>query len=392
MAFTEMGQFDEKVLMFLKKTIHQFYNISGSRIFEYKHRRLGFLCNVVLEFEKILDEMGGLDLETSYRTWLSSCIIHIRDIHSGYGIRDIAYALLVVWYRRFPDEADIVMRRFVSDAGCWSDIKRFLSLWRELGGSIGEGGVVGRVVSIIINQLWIDYGIWNRVFGEYMEKLSNGFGPFLRPRAYDYISNTAKWVPREKSKYSWLYDYFVIAWATKACWRIGGGHCMDRWRKEFRKLVSCLCRELYQEGRIKNIKEANDYLRMVWEGGDIIDEAEWRIILEQFCLTCCLAIDTIPIVNMRYYEFGTDDFWRAISYAILISQRGNIGRFMLGNTWIVSRREDDISDIVARIRKVVGVNLGCVISGGSQKAIDLLMEASEISGYECKDKLFYIGT
>lgn len=379
-------KFDEKVLAFLKNTIQHFWGICGNGGVEYKHRRLVFLHNIVLEFEKILDGMGGLGVESSYRTWLSSCIIHIRDVRYGYGILDIAYALLVVWYRRYPDEADLVIRRFVSDIGCWSDIKRFLGLWRELGGEV-EGGVIGRVVSIMIDQLWLDNEKWNCVFGEYMKKLGDGLGPCSRPRAGDYISNAAKWVPREKSKHGWLYDYFVIAWGTKAGWRRSGGGCMDRWRKDFRKVVSCLCREL-QPDFISEKLEAKDFVRIAYEGRlGVEGEAGWRTVLDRFCSVCGLAIDTIPIVDLRYYDFGTDDFWRAVSYAILIAQRGVIGRFMLGDNWIVSRREDSLLDIIARIRPVMGLGGG----GGSQKAIDLFMEASEVSGYEYRDKLFYIG-
>jgi len=412
-AAVEMFQVDEKVLAFLKNIIQHFWRICGSGGVEYKHRRLVFLRNIVLEFDKILDEMGRLGVESSYCTWLSSCIIHIRDVRFGYGIRDIAYALLVVWYRRYPDEADLVMRRFVSDVGCWSDIKRFLGLWRELGGE-GEGGVVGRVVAIMIDQLWLDHGVWNRVFGEYMKKLDDGLGPCSRPRAGDYISNAAKWVPREKSKYGWLYDYFVIAWGAKACWRRGGGGSMDRWRKDFRKVVSGLCRELQPDFMSEKL-EAKDFARMAYEGRlGFEGEAGWRKVLDRFCSVCELAIDTIPVVDLQfgfrlpsvvvsqippmlwtsvlrivqYYDFGTDDFWRAISYAILIAQRGNIGRFMLGDNWIVSRREDHLSDIVARIRRVVG---GGVDRGCSQNTIEMLMEASEVSGYEYRDKLFYIG-
>lgn len=332
-----MSTIDNLVLDFFENSVRCFYD-----------RKLD-IHDMTLKFEKILVLLGGLYIDLEYRKWLADCIVHIRDIRSGgHGIRELAYVLLAVFYCYFPDEADDIMRRFVV-VGCWSDIKRFLGIWRNLGydtDSRGGSLVEGRVIDIMVDQLWADV-LLNRK------------------------SLAAKWVPREKSSYGWLYDHFVLAWSKKAGWKDGR---MDSWRRKFRKILRRLNREL--DGIVAKIEPKD----LVYEAiqnkcFDIELDKKWCVEFDRFSRYCDIPIDTIPIIHIRYDDLRAD-IYSKIAYAILIAQYG-IGRIMFHGYWVVATKSDDFSDIISRIRNVL--DSGCEF--GYDCYMDMINEASDASGY-----------
>lgn len=388
--------------------------------------------NVASKFESVVVLLGGLYIEPEYRKWIADCIVHIRDFRSGgYGIRELAYVLLAVWYCYYPDDADTVMLRFVvGGAGCWSDIKRFLGVWRKLGYHTDSrnGGVIeGRVVSIMVDRLWSYYGgqkMLASVSRRYiarceMSKANEALGYFVTTQVCSKIAEDeclkqyygmgrsevaglAKWVPREKSpRYGWLYDQFVLAWGSKAGWR---GERMDTWRRRFRKV---LCRIGGDAAPSARHMAPKDLVRLAIQGRDNNLDQLWHECLDRFCDVCYLPYDTIPVVNVCDNELYTSPNNRIgkgncivrrsphqtsnstpigranlnvrmcskLAYAILIAQRGT-GRIMVGNgQWIVAEKSDNFSDIILRMRDVVRY---C----GLSKGMDMIREASETTGYE----------
>ena len=224
--------------------------------------------------------------------------------------------------------------------GCWSDIKRFLGVWNNIIENIQNThiipfyienlqclnekkyNVIHRVVSIMIDQLWIDNQIWTQAFNDYIEnrkqffgidgvKRINGIKLKPRPIASDYISCSSKWIPRERSSYGWLYDYFVLAWAFKSGWKGDSKKfkVLDHWRCKFRKIVVSLYREYknsldcssYISLKSDDLLEPKDCVKNMIVKSPILKKTsldyeifnmKWSKLLEQFCLYCQLPLDT----------------------------------------------------------------------------------------------------
>ena len=116
---------------------------------------------------------------------LYKMIAHTRDIRRGRGEYQLAYMLIWVWYNYYPELALFAFRQFVqgSKYGSWKDIKYFCQyIFNKTGND--NHLCIRYAVSLLVHQLCAD----NEHF-----KLG------------EKISFAAKWAPREKSKYHWLY-------------------------------------------------------------------------------------------------------------------------------------------------------------------------------------------
>lgn len=162
---------------------------------------------------------------------LAESIVFCRDRKKGCGQRDEAYQMLFIWYKYFPDWALRLFGRFVYDgAGSWADVKYFCGY---LAGIRCEDAYVSTCVENLTNtlidrmntQIESDRVQWDLAIADYLEKRDIIFrdgvdvsmlgGLPKRPRALETISMAVKWVPRESSKYRWLFDKMVLRWGRK---------------------------------------------------------------------------------------------------------------------------------------------------------------------------------
>jgi hypothetical protein len=162
---------------------------------------------------------------------LAESIIFCRDRKKGCGQRDEAYQMLFIWYKYFPDWALRLFGRFVYDGvGSWADVKYFCGY---LAGIRCEDTYVSTCVENLTNalidrmntQIESDQVQWDLAIADYLEKRDIIFrdgidvsmlgGLPKRPRALETISMAVKWVPRESSKYRWLFDKMVLRWGRK---------------------------------------------------------------------------------------------------------------------------------------------------------------------------------
>jgi len=142
---------------------------------------------------------------------LFKMIAQTRDIRNGKGERSFTYMMIYEWYLIQPDlairalEACVgvrndgcdVIRRVVPDFqwgngyGCWKDIKYFCGYVRSQSPK-GEDDPLIRIAMTLLNQqLYLD---WISVDDEKR-------------------SLSCKWVPREKSKYKWLFQKMAMQWS-----------------------------------------------------------------------------------------------------------------------------------------------------------------------------------
>ncbi len=133
-----------------------------------------------------------------YISILYKMIGQTRDIIDGKGEYTLSYMMIYTWFSFYPELAKFALRCFVNlgdnthPYGSWKDIKYFCEYCKSQG-TPSTHPLIQYAVKLTNQQIECDY---------------TKYITFL-----DDISLAAKWVPREKSSFGWLYrelacDYF----------------------------------------------------------------------------------------------------------------------------------------------------------------------------------------
>jgi len=132
------------------------------------------------------------EVAKGYLSVLYRMIGHTRDIIDGKGEYTLGYMMVHTWYQFFPQLALFALKCFVDlgdrtvhQYGSWKDLKYFCEYCKSKGADINSE-LVQYSVSLINEQLKRDYATF----------LSNSSD----------VSLVAKWAPREKSSFGWLYE------------------------------------------------------------------------------------------------------------------------------------------------------------------------------------------
>lgn len=310
-------------------------------------------------------------------------ILYNRNISNGLGRRDSTYEMIA----NLPlDKAIDVLRDCVHNYGSWADIKYFC---RYVRANDLDDRLIDGAVSIINQQLDLDFDTWNAAFDAHL--LNRRTTP--RPVGRDILSFAAKWVPREKSAMGWIFDRIVEMRSPPA-------HYNSRYRREFRKMVSTLNRELdtveikqcngrsqdilYENipinARIRQSRSFSHY--PVVQGG----RGNWRHVdiaaLVRIALSPNVTESQIQFVNAAWPRMNTgfddvipivdisriDDRNYAIGVAILIAQNSSYGRLILSEhqpSCVVATADDAFMDIILRIKPclngVTDSNIGAAV-------------------------------
>ena len=122
---------------------------------------------------------------------IKQLIIHTRNIHYGKGEQQLSYMMLFELFQIFPNDAESLLEQFVLRHGSWRDIS-YLSFYIFKTTSNTDHPFIRIAIRKMNEQLHIDLLCKNK--GEK-------------------ISNAAKWVPREKSKFFWIFDKLAEDWS-----------------------------------------------------------------------------------------------------------------------------------------------------------------------------------
>lgn len=140
---------------------------------------------------------GSLDLQT-----LFIVLAYVRDIDGGMGERKLTYAMLDVWYERFPVLAVYALEALIlCGYGSWRDVPGLCNYIKEVRRE--NHPLIETAVDFMLRHVDADDGL------------------------------AAKWVPRETSKKNlWLFDLFVSRWYNSSkC-------CTQEKRRQFRRMIS----------------------------------------------------------------------------------------------------------------------------------------------------------
>jgi len=164
--------------------------------------KLSFILRDMLTFIKNKVQSSSLperEVAKGYLSILYRMIGHTRDIIDGKGEYTLSYMMIHNWYEFYPELSKFALKCLVDlgdnnvhQYGSWKDIKYFCEYCKTQGENV-EHPLIQYAVKITNEQLSKDY----------VSHTSNSNG----------ISLVAKWIPREKSSFSWLYtslatDYY----------------------------------------------------------------------------------------------------------------------------------------------------------------------------------------
>jgi len=148
-------------------------------------------------------------------------ILYVRDVKQ-LGDNYAAYDMIYWFSRRYVRETkDLIKHMLDCHVGCWKDVKHIAEYVRVRQGY--NDWLIEYVVDLMVRQLRLDYQV-----------VCNSFNIPL--------SNAAKWCPREKTKYNWIFNKI----AKRMYIPVDDSHqAKFQSRKQLRKLLSTLNKQLH---------------------------------------------------------------------------------------------------------------------------------------------------
>ena len=160
---------------------------------------------------------------------LYKMIGYTRDIIDGKGEYTLTYMMIYTWYEFYPELAQFALKCLVDlgsihQYGSWKDIKYFCKFCKTQNADVSHS-LIRYAIKLVNEQLAKD----------------------LNSNSND-ISLAAKWVPREKSSFGWLYetlatDYYSYIMVT-ADTDVRQEKAVLKCKTEYRKLLSSLNRKI----------------------------------------------------------------------------------------------------------------------------------------------------
>ena len=199
--------------------------------------KLSFILRDILTFIKNKVQSSSLperEVAKGYLSILYRMIGHTRDIIDGKGEYTLSYMMIYNWYEFYPELSKFALKclvelgdKNVHQYGSWKDIKYFCEYCKTQGENI-EHPLIKYAIKITNEQLSKDF----------TDLLSNSNG----------ISLVAKWIPREKSSFSWLYkelatDYYS-QYMTTAHNDSQTIRAILKCKTDYRKLLSSLNKKI----------------------------------------------------------------------------------------------------------------------------------------------------
>ncbi len=220
----------------LKEKIVQF-SFQVTRTDDNGIKKLGSILNSMLVELKNKNDNGSLpekEVAKGYLSILYRMVGQTRDIIDGKGEYKLAYMMVYTWSKFYPELAKFALRCFVTldgekvhQYGSWKDLKYFCDYCKEQNKD-ANSPIINYAIELMNEQIAFDYS-----------KLMSG---------YNDISLAAKWAPREKSSFGWLYNalatnYFGQYLAT-ASNDVSVRKATLKCKTEYRKVLSALNKKI----------------------------------------------------------------------------------------------------------------------------------------------------
>ena len=219
----------------IQETILQF-SFQLTRTDEKGMKSLSKILEKLLSSIKHTLEKGAIHdkiLAKNYLSILYRMIGHTRDIVNGKGEYTLTYMMIQTWHKFYPELAFFVLKclvdigKGVHQYGSWKDIKHFCEYCRNNGEQL-DSPLILYAVKLINEQLRLDYA----------NMISNS----------NEISLAAKWAPREKSAFRWLFHilstHYNAHFLETAHSDSQKSRAILKCKTEYRKLISTLNKKI----------------------------------------------------------------------------------------------------------------------------------------------------
>ena len=189
----------------------------------------------VLKYNATSNSIMERELARGYLSLLYRMIGHTRDIIDGKGEYNLTYMMIYTWYDFYPELAKFALKclvdlgdRNIHQYGSWKDIKYFCDYVKSEIGVYVHHHLIDYAVKLVNTQISRDY--------EKMLINSNE------------ISLVAKWAPREKTHFGWLYEHLATDhfayFLTTATNSFSKQKAVLKCKTEYRKVLSALNRKI----------------------------------------------------------------------------------------------------------------------------------------------------
>jgi hypothetical protein len=213
------------------------FSFQVTRTNEQGITRLSLVLCELLGFLKVKAETGTLlekEIAKGHLSILYRMIGHTRDIVDGKGEYTLSYMMVHTWSKFYPSLAQFALRCFVTldnkelhQYGSWKDLKYLCEYCKSQGESI-DSPLIKYAIRLINEQINADYANF----------ISNS----------DDISLAAKWAPREKSSFGWLYQFLATNYFSEFLTTANSDEqvrkAILKCKTEYRKVLSSLNRKI----------------------------------------------------------------------------------------------------------------------------------------------------
>ena len=181
-----------------------FFYFHNSRLQKY-----GDIISFSNRFDNVLSTiktqmMVNRNATLPYLSLFYRLIANNRDIQGGKGEQNSTYVMIWKLYGYFPSLAIFLLHRFVKPTqnqeytfGSWRDIKYLCDFIKQHSRYHENDSFIETCIEIANTQLNYDINTW-KCSEHAMDKR--------------YVSNVAKWIPREYKKMGWLFDKLSQHW------------------------------------------------------------------------------------------------------------------------------------------------------------------------------------
>lgn len=192
----------------------------------------GIHKTIINKFDRILESLftdyKNSSLTEKNRQYIASMIMilyrmtaNIRDIIAGKGERSWGYILIIYWYKYSPLLAMELAARFWSERaervhpfGSWRDAKYLSEFVYKTQPKLEDNPVIQHpliqfAITEMIGQLKEDEKVFESISSGEASALASVSASETAESNRSTVSLVARWIPREKSKFGWMYEHIA---------------------------------------------------------------------------------------------------------------------------------------------------------------------------------------
>lgn len=175
------------------------------------------------------------EVARGYLSTLYKMIGQTRDIVDGKGEYTLTYMMIYVWNQFYPNLAEFAIKclvdlgdKSVHQYGSWKDIKYFCQFCKDRKFNNSTHNLIQYAIQITNEQISADYA----------NLISNS----------NDISLAAKWIPREKSSFGWLFEQLATHFFSHILVTAKNDNSIQKailkCKTEYRKILSALNKQI----------------------------------------------------------------------------------------------------------------------------------------------------